>query len=133
MVMPTNYISTENFPHTHSLLKKSLPSIFLSECINDKNNTFSQEVRNTEIPHLFEHILLANLCRYYTITAESTSEFSGWTSWNWITEVKGTFDIEISGNFSQPISISEVIFQSIDILDEIFLYHSVPLATTTSL
>src|SRR5579859_7486648 len=55
-------VSTKDFPNTFDLLEKFLPSILYSQCFNDEKIPFCQEVKQTEIGHLFEHILLEYLC-----------------------------------------------------------------------
>src|SRR5688572_29431065 len=54
--------STKNIPQTYLLLEKHLPSILRSKCFNQNNYPFKIEVLDTEIGHLFEHILLEYLC-----------------------------------------------------------------------
>src|SRR5688572_3051473 len=61
MTMLTSYVTTAHTPQALSILKRRLPSIMRSKCFNENNYKFSQEVKNTEIGHLFEHIILEYL------------------------------------------------------------------------
>src|SRR5437868_15160394 len=58
MVLFSPTVNTYMIPQTHKILLKFLPRIYLSKCFNEKGLSFSQEVKKTEIGHLFEHILL---------------------------------------------------------------------------
>src|SRR5579862_8893482 len=53
-----NQLNTSEIPYLLDVLQENLPSVLLTTCYNDLNLPFSVEVRNTEIGHLFEHILL---------------------------------------------------------------------------
>jgi hypothetical protein len=123
MIAPMELITTSNLNGISKILQEKLPSIFLSECVNDKNNTFGEEVHNTEIAHLFEHIMLSNLCKSIILPDMKLCEFTGWTTWNWVNNAKGTFDIEITGDFNLVSNFPEIISQSIGLLDGIFAYH----------
>src|SRR5260221_1214377 len=58
-----NQINTKKIPLITDLLKENLPSVLATICYNDLNLPFHVEVLNTEIGHLFEHILLEYLCQ----------------------------------------------------------------------
>jgi hypothetical protein len=55
-------ISTSTIPATSLQLALHLPSIFGCNCFNDGNKSFGEECKNTELGHLFEHIMLEYLC-----------------------------------------------------------------------
>lgn len=88
-------VTTTNMPHVLSFLKINLPTILQSTCFNDKKQSFAKEVVNTEIGHLFEHILLEYLCREKINAGHNEAMFSGITKWNWNKEEYGTFHIHI--------------------------------------
>lgn len=92
----TGIAHTSSVADTVSILKTYLPSVLASECFNDKNLPFSEEVKDTELGHLFEHILLEYLCELKMAKGTENVEFSGTTSWNWKKEMFGTFHIVIS-------------------------------------
>ena len=74
-------VNTIDLPQTFMILKKELPSILKSKCFNDKNLTFSREVRQTEIGHLFEHILIEHMCLIKIPYVDEVS-YAGRTFWN---------------------------------------------------
>jgi hypothetical protein len=92
-------LSTRRLKKTNSLLEKHLPSIFLNQCFNEGNLSFYEEAKNTEIGHLFEHILLENLARLKDNDCTGES-LRGKTSWNWVKEPLGKFHIQL-----QPIDV----------------------------
>jgi hypothetical protein len=57
------HVHTGHIPFIEDLLKKYLPTVLLTQCYNDEQLPFAQEVKDTEIGHLFEHILLEYLCQ----------------------------------------------------------------------
>ncbi len=87
---------TGTIPSIVALLKQRLPEILRSECFNEENLPFSVEVQNTEIGHLFEHILLEYLCRYKLAKGYRNASYSGRTSWNWVRDPKGVFHIKLN-------------------------------------
>lgn len=91
----TDILTTCDIPDTFSILQRSLPSILKAKCYNDKNLPFRQEVKNTEIGHLFEHILLEYLCKFQLAKGIKNAEFSGVTDWDWRKHPRGTFHINI--------------------------------------
>jgi len=95
----TEIVNTRDIPATYDLLSRKLPGVFTSDCFNEENLSFSQEVKETEIGHLFEHILLENLCKLTSLRGNYFSEFSGETSWDWRKGKKGTFDITLDVGF----------------------------------
>lgn len=88
-------VNTREYPATFSILQKLLPSILKSRCFNEDNIPFFEEVRGTEIGHLFEHILLEYLCELKLLKGYSNVVFSGTTNWNWYREPRGIFHITI--------------------------------------
>lgn len=88
--------TTKSFPRTLEILKKNLPSIFYSKCYNPNNFPFIKEATETEIAHLFEHILLENMSNESLSLYKSRLIFKGTTYWNWHKEEKGTFWIDLN-------------------------------------
>lgn len=93
MQVKGQHVSTEVLPRTKRLLKMHLPSILRSKCFNENNYSFSKEVKNTEIGHLFEHIVLEYLCNYKIAAGHRDPVHNGLTSWNWKEEKRGLFHI----------------------------------------
>lgn len=86
---------TKILPQTSSILKKELPSIMYSKCFNENDWSFAKEVKNTEIGHLFEHILLEYISEFKRLMGIKNPIHNGMTSWNWQKEPQGRFHILI--------------------------------------
>ncbi len=92
-------INTYDIPHTLNFLQEYYPRVLNTQCFNEKNLPFAVEVRQTEIGHLFEHILIDNLCALKIKNGAKSAVFNGITSWNWQKNPYGTFQIWIdTGN-----------------------------------
>jgi len=115
------YISTKSFAQTTRVLERLIPSIFTSQCFNDLDLPFSEEVKNTEIGHLLEHILLELLCIEKMNHGYDEADFSGETSWNWIKEPHGTFRITINCLIEDFVFFMPSLEKSIQVLEEIMV------------
>ena len=115
----TSFLTTDLLPQTHSILKETLPTVLMTECFNDQKLPFDQEARNTEIAHLFEHILLEYLCLEKISDGSSSASFSGRTHWNWIKYPKGSFFITITIEKNDLKLLSPALEQSISLLEKI--------------
>jgi len=114
--MSTPIFHTCDLPATYTILQKILPSIFTSQCFNDNKYAFTQEVKNTEIGHLFEHILLEYLCIERMNMGYEEAVFNGVTNWNWIEDPKGTFHIIIDAGWDEKELILTALEKSIQLL-----------------
>jgi hypothetical protein len=88
-------VNTRDLPQTLPFLRQHYPSVLKTECFNDHCLSFSQEVCATEIGHLFEHIVLDELCALKIKTGAKNAVFNGRTSWNWQRDAQGVFHIVI--------------------------------------
>lgn len=111
---------TEELSATIPVLKHFLPNIFTSECFNDLNLSFEEEVAHTEIGHLFEHILLEYLCAIKLSYGYPKAEFSGVTRWNWNYHPRGVFNIEINANQDDRFIFNLALKKAISLMDTIF-------------
>jgi hypothetical protein len=89
-------VNTAKIPATYTVLKKMLPTILISQCYNEGNLPFYKEVRETEIGHLFEHIILEYLCEGKLANGCNEAAYAGKTNWDWLHDPYGTFHIVIS-------------------------------------
>lgn len=96
MQMNSTMLNTGQIPFIVDLLHEHLPNVLLTQCFNDENLPFAVEVRNTEIGHLFEHILLEYLCQLKIAKGHHRASFAGRTTWNWLRDPKGTFHIYLN-------------------------------------
>lgn len=95
-VLDSANVRTEEFPLALPLLKEHLPNVLMSQCFNDDNLPFAIEVKNTEIGHLYEHILLEYLCQNKMAKGHKKAVFTGKTKWNWIRDPFGVFHIRLN-------------------------------------
>lgn len=97
--MKSDHVSTKNMPEITSFLHRHAPEVLCTECFNDHNVPFSEEVKNTELGHLFEHLVLADLCAAVS-KARGEYTVSAVTDWDWDQNPRGsfslTFDIDVS-------------------------------------
>jgi hypothetical protein len=114
LFIPT--VNTKDIPWTYSLLQKHLPAILQSICFNEEKLPFSQEVRQTEIGHLFEHILLEYLCQEKLLSGCDEAMFSGRTSWNWERDPWGMFHISIKMHAADTDIFTPALEKSIALL-----------------
>lgn len=117
-------MNTAHIPHTYALLKKMLPTILMSKCFNEENLPFSQEVKKTEIGHLFEHILLEYLCELKLAKGYSEAVYAGRTNWNWKVDPYGTFHIIIDAGSEDTDILPEALERSINLLKIILQENS---------
>lgn len=110
-------IYTSELPNTLPVLWKLIPSIYKSQCFNEGNLAFSEEVKDTEVGHLFEHILLEFLCITKLKRGFDCSEYSGVTNWNWKKERKGKFHVKIDLGISDYEIFREAVEKTINVMN----------------
>ncbi len=108
MSLLCDVIYTSQITGIYNKLFAFLPTVLTTECFNEKHLPFREEVAQTEIGHLFEHILL----EYMSINKEkSMKNFSieGRTFWNAINLPIKKFTIDIYCKLSDfPIFIKSL-------------------------
>lgn len=85
-----NRYSTEHAPHIPRLLFKLFPHLARHRCDNDNGYTFRKESRSTEIPHLFEHLIIELQGQ-----VQKTQILKGETQWNWRVDPRGRFHVYV--------------------------------------
>lgn len=123
MKLFTPHLNTLTLPNTHSTLEKLLPSILNSRCFNEKNIPFEEEVKKTELGHLFEHILLEYLTKLKHFYHNKLVSFSGVTSWDWNVDQEGIFHIKITAGIKDYLIFEEALVLSIKLLNKIIKSH----------
>ena len=124
MVMRVNkkdHIFTTRLPATTNVLAAHLPSVFDCQCFNDANKDFEDESKNTELGHLFEHILLEYLCMEKLEKGHTEAVYEGVTNWNWQKEKFGTFNIEITAGLEDIEIIERAFRKSVNLLNKILV------------
>jgi hypothetical protein len=118
LLIPT--VNTKDIPWTYLSLQKNLPSILTSTCFNEEKLPFAIEVRQTEIGHLFEHILLEFLCQEKLLKGNCNEAiFSGNTKWNWERDPWGMFHIYIKIHRSDNDIFPRALEKSVGLLKKI--------------
>jgi len=121
MLLNTPYFHTKHLPETHTILEGTIPQILYNKCFNDSNLPFKDEVKNTEIGHLFEHIILEYLCQIKVRNGHGKASFAGVTEWNWKRDVKGTYHIKIHMNKRDKIFFKTALNESVNLLNKILI------------
>lgn len=85
-----NRCSTEHAPHIPRLLFKLFPHLARHRCDNENGYTFRKESRATEIPHLFEHLIIELQGH-----VQKTRILKGETQWNWRIDPRGRFHVYV--------------------------------------
>lgn len=112
-------ISTKKMHDIVQILEKNLPSVFNSTCFNDYNYSFEKEVENTEIGHLFEHILLEYLCELKRELGIEAPVHNGLTKWNWYEDKRGVFHISIDAGVRDEQVFEIALQKSVKLVSEI--------------
>lgn len=85
-----NCYSTKHAPHIPKLLFKLFPHLARHRCENDNGYSFRKECQSTEIPHLFEHLIIELQGQVY-----KSGTLRGETQWNWRVDPKGRFHVYV--------------------------------------
>ncbi len=86
---PDRYL-TSQVPHLPRALFRVLPSMARHTCHNDHGVPFRKECQRTEIPHLFEHLVLELQAQ-----AQFATVLRGDTEWNWRENPRGFFTVTV--------------------------------------
>jgi hypothetical protein len=101
--MPEIFVYSSACPNTFALLSSLEPNVLVTKCYNYLGLPFTEEVKQTEMGHLFEHILLEYLCQESIKAGAKCAHFRGTTSWNWKKDRRGVYHIVISGHTEQEL------------------------------
>jgi hypothetical protein len=120
MQMKVHMVTTSALPHTHEFLVNHFPQVLNTRCFNDKNLPFCEEVKDTEIAHLFEHILLQYLYSEKSSRGYTNVVFNGRTYWNWNRDPHGNFKIMIDAGKLDLPWLSTSVKKSIALMESLF-------------
>jgi hypothetical protein len=108
-----NRYSTEHAPHIPRGLFKLFPHLARHRCENDNGYTFKKESQATEIPHLFEHLIIELQGQ-----VQRASILRGETQWNWRIDPRGRFHVYVDYENEMlvlgAIRLAERIINSLD-------------------
>ena len=125
MTLSIEQVNTIHFPQTVKILRKALPGVLTSLCFNESSLPFHKEARQTEIGHLFEHILLEYLCLEKSVLGIDC-EYNGLTSWNWREDPYGTFHIVVDAPFQDKERLNSAVKKTIELFNFIIISHKIP-------
>ncbi len=119
MALAIPFVNTCDLPETYNILSKRLPSILYALCFNPNNFSFQEEVKATEVGHLFEHILLEYLSQEKTLLGYTDPVYKGETEWDWNFNPQGTFNITIDAGLDDRIVFVRALKKSMALLNRI--------------
>ena len=88
----TENFTTQGRPHIPRRLFKLLPQMASQRCINDDGHSFRREAETTEIPHLFEHLIMEIQDQ---VRRGIGAPLRGETHWNWTIDPRGRFHVTV--------------------------------------
>lgn len=112
-------VNTKYLPQTVEIIKKSCPSVLKTMCFNEDNLPFSEEVKKTEIGHLFEHILLEYLCLEKLSGGFEKVVHNGNTNWNWVEDMEGTFHITVDSSLNDLPFFTKALEKTIQVVEKV--------------
>lgn len=111
-----SFVNTKNYPLTYLIIQRNLPSVLRTKCYNEKHLSFYEEIKATELGHLFEHILLEYLCLQKSVVCKQSAVFNGRTKWNWIKNPYGSFEITVDAGLSEVYSLVLALKKTISLM-----------------
>lgn len=119
MQVHSAHVTTRRLPKTTALLKLHCPTVLKTKCFNEENLPFRKEVRDTEIGHLFEHMLLDFLCKEAIAAGANEALYKGDTSWDWNVAARGSFEITISLGMEEEKLLKKALPKAIAVTETI--------------
>ena len=126
MKVSSPFVKTRFLPQTHAFLKQHAPAVLTTTCFNDKNLPFSEEVKDTEFGHLFEHILIQYLYLLKTAAGETNIVCNGRTNWDWKTNPFGSFLITVQTNKTDVLLFRLALEKTICVCNRLLSSHQKP-------
>lgn len=84
-------VRTGDAPHLPRALLQLFPDLTLDQCENDFGLSFEEECEDTEIPHLFEHLVM----EMQNQALAPRKALTGVTYWDWTVDPRGCFHVEV--------------------------------------
>ena len=119
MQMLGTTVTTRDLPQTYDLLKHQFPAVLSTKCFNEAHLPFYQEVRNTEIGHLLEHVLLEHLYQEKSSQGHKNVVFNGRTFWDWHKDPIGSFRIMIDVGLPDLSIFKSCLKRAIDLTERV--------------
>ncbi len=109
--------TTSHAPSMPRILFRMFPYLAAQRCFNDQGHSFRREALSTEIPHLFEHLLL-EIQKQARLGVYGDGPITGDTQWNWSVDPRGRFHVTVSYDNEivalAAIRLAERIINSLD-------------------
>lgn len=97
---------TSYSPNMPRILFRMFPYLAAQRCYNEQGNSFRREALDTEIPHLFEHLLL-EIQKQVRRGIYADVSISGETEWNWSIDPRGRFHVTV-GYDNEIVALASV-------------------------
>jgi hypothetical protein len=121
----TPFYTTKPLPQTITILETLLPRIFQHKCFNNCNRSFKAEATETELGHLFDHIMLEYLGRFKFDSEGNTKiKLRGLTEWDWLQDPKGIFHISLNSKIEDSYLLQKSIQQTTQMMESILLSNT---------
>ena len=108
--------TTQGLPHLPKRLFRLFPQLSRHKCENDYGYTFRRECRDTELPHLLEHLIIELQSQ-----VEPNCLLRGQTVWNWRQDPRGRFHVFVDYHNEilaiASVRLAERIIKAIDSRD----------------
>ncbi len=101
-----HHLYSGQLPTLATSLISMLPSLREHLCTNARGLSFEQELHDTELGHVFEHVMLA-------ILADRGLCTRGQTTWNWHRDPVGTYHVTISTGRKMLVKESLLVAQAL--------------------
>lgn len=115
----SNFVSTSSFPRTHDILEKEYPEVLRTNCFNEFGLPFDKEVVNTELAHLFEHILIQKLAYKRYQKSKVDKQYTGETEWCCDNEPVKEYNITLNANVADIDVFPEALAESSSLVSSI--------------
>lgn len=116
-----SFFNTNAIPQTLFFLETHFPPVLDTKCFNDQNLPFIEEVKITELGHLFEHILIRKIYDLRVAGGEESIVIEGRTEWDWTKEDRGVFNIVISSGKNNSHFFTQGLKETISLMENLIL------------
>lgn len=123
-VVQPEFASTSSLPYTSDFLQTNCPGVLDTQCHNYDHLPFREEVKKTELGHLFEHLLLTCMRDEKEKAGQTNFCISAQTDWNWRKQEKGIFHIKVAIEDMDEKMFALALFTSCRTMQGLLSFHS---------
>ena len=127
LLVSPDSIKTSQMPGFREAILSKMPELRFHKCDNGLGNSFADELLDTEVAHVFEHVLIEIISQM----DGSVDNIRGLTTWNWRKDPRWLYRIEIAYDVSDTVLAA--LRSTFAILDEVFQLCSVNLSDAEDL